>query len=1136
SITVSLTPLFLFLAFSLLAENFLWNVFGPVMRRIVFRRKLVPFENLKISLVIPNWNGIDCLKECLPSVFRVKDFQDGKNEVLVVDDGSTDGSVEYIKSHFPKARLILNKRNRGFGFTCNRGVKKARNELIILINNDIILTEDFLKPLVSHFQKEDVFAVTPKMYAWDRKTFVWGMHMGHFENGYIRLWNEAETHNGDRISQPSPSVFAIGGGMLFRKRDFLWLGGFDGIYRPNCWEDIDISYRAWKRGLKVVYEPQSLIYHKGKATLTYERHKEIKNELLFTWKNITDNKIIKNHLNLLPQNLYRNPKRIAFVKGFFWALNYLPQAMLHRLLERRYIIEEDNKILSRTMLYYGNFVKRGFRHLRGEKPNVLMISRFFPYPLNVGGKIRIHNLIRLLSKQYNFQLLSLIDHHDELGNIPELNKIFTGVYPVLAKSELNLDYFSRMFYPKRYKNAYSYSQELIEKLKEIQDTQPIDIIHIESNELLYLLDHIKDIPVVYTEHDISFLKPKKSYYKAKDSFVGSFFDDLKRLHFHSSRFVKIDKVITLSKEDENVLRAFFPNSDINLVPTGVDFEHFSFRDKVPGSKKLIYVGHYRHYPNEDAVVYFAKKIFPLIRKKMPDAEFIIVGSKPTSEVKILAKEKGVTVVGEVSDVKPYLDESAVFVNSNRVGAGIKGKVLEAMACGVPVVSTTVGSSGIDARSDEEILIADRPRAFAKKVVKVLTDNKLREGLIAEARWLVEKKYDWMNIIKKLDRIYRQVLGTANLFLVPGSCEVDKVIDRNNKFVEKKIDCLKGNFMDPQDGPEELHIELTYNCNSKCIMCDLWDRPKRFVSYGNDELSSDEIRRLLDDSSRLQKIKCVVLSGGEPFLRKDIVDLCGVFKRGVPDSSVGILTNAMATDTILDRSKEILDKFQPRSLWLGSSLDGIGKSHDRIRGVEGAFSAFHKTVERCKKELPSVKLSTTFTLTPYNIDQLLPVKRFADREGMDFFAQFVVPKEGREKFKWTNEHLRAARTEIEEIIQELINKTEDNFSLGPLDKVRDKNLISQLYYWSNLVEYQVHPKRIFKKCITGSKFAMLNPYGDLFFCPILKNMLVGNIREESLDSLWMSERARKIRNYIEEGRCHCWLVCTVFPVLEKALNN
>lgn len=164
------------------------------------------------------------------------------------------------------------------------------------------------------------------------------MHMGRFEEGYLSLWNEAETGNGDKISQTSPTIFAVGGAMCFRKRDFLWLGGFDDIYRPNCWEDIDISYRAQKRGLKVLYEPKSLVYHKAAATLNYVRHKEIKNELLFMWKNLTDKQMLSSHLSRLPRFFYhgRHSSRLTFLIGYLWTFDHIIWALVHRFNEKIY--------------------------------------------------------------------------------------------------------------------------------------------------------------------------------------------------------------------------------------------------------------------------------------------------------------------------------------------------------------------------------------------------------------------------------------------------------------------------------------------------------------------------------------------------------------------------------------------------------------------------------------------------------------------------------------------------------------------------------------------------------------------------------------------------------------------------------
>ncbi|MCX5714501.1 MAG: glycosyltransferase, partial [Candidatus Omnitrophica bacterium] len=1129
--TLLLTPVFAALSLCFYLEYASWFILRPFLKIIPLRKRkakpLVDIQNAKISLVIPNYNGLQLIKECLTSVFALEEFANGKNEILVVDDGSTDESAALINYYFPQVRLIKNGINRGFGFTCNRGVRLAKNEIVVLINNDIILTKDCIKPLLAHLAREDVFVSTPKLYGWDRQTFVWGMHMGRFEEGYVRLWNEAETKNGDKISQASPSLFAIGGAMVFRKSDFLWLGGFDKIFRPNCWEDIDISYRAWKRGLKVIYEPTSLMYHKGRATLSYERPKEIKNELLFTWKNITSSAILKDHLNLLPMNLFKY--KMPFLRGFFWALNFLPEMLEHRFSDRRYTLEpSDEKIFNSIMHYYRSFSRRGFRHLNSEKPTVLLVSRFPPYPLTMGGKIRMHNLCKLLSGKYNFILLSLIDHEDELQHIPALKEVFSEVFLVHTTPPSSLSFTANLFYPERYKIGYSWCPDLIEKLKDLQRTQAIDIVHIESNELLYLADYVRHIPIVYTEHDVSFLAPGKSYYKREGIFVKRTYDYLKRFNFHVSQLKKLNKIITLSREDERVLKAFFPDSDISLVPTGTDLGHFTFESKPRANKKLIYVGHYRHYPNEEAVVHFAQKIFPLIREKVPEAELLIVGSNPTPPVERLAKEKNVFLIGEVPSVRPYLEEAAVFVSDIHVSAGIKGKVLEAMAAGVPVVSTRSGCFGIDARHEKEILIADSPREFAKQVVRLLDNEWLREKLSINARLLVEEKFDWLKIINKLDRVYKSTLFDLKQDDF-GQNEIEKVVERANRFIEDKIDKIDVDLVsNAQKGPEELHIELTYRCNSKCIMCDLWDYNKRRSVSPNEELSLDEIKRLVDTSSYLRKTKVVVLSGGEPFVRNDIVDIGGFFSKEVPQASLGILTNGIETERIVSNTKEILDRFQPKALWVGSSLDGVGDSHDVIRGKDGAFTALYKTIQRFKKELPSTHLSLTFTLTPYNIDQLLQAKQFAQREGLDFFAQFVVPKD------WTESGLRLAKREIMQILQELLSKTDYATFYNSIEKVQDAHLLSQLYYWSNLAKYQVQPRRFFKKCISGAKFAMLTPYGDLFFCPILKNRHIGNIREENFDKLWVSNSAEGIRSYIKEGKCHCCLVCIIFPLLEKVL--
>jgi len=1155
-----LTPFILLQALLLASEGIAEITFGKLS--VLFRRKrsVVSFENLSVSVVIPNWNGIDLLRQCLGSIYEIEEFKTGKHEVLVVDDASKYSIAKCIKDEFPKVRVIRNLLNRGFGRTCNRGVKEAKGELIVLLNNDIMVSPDFLAPLKEHFRDAEVFSVAPKLYYWDKKTFNYGMHMGRFENGYLSLWNEAETGNGDKISQTAPTVFAVGGAMVFRKKDFFWLGGFDDIYRPNCWEDIDISYRAQKRGLKVLYEPKSLVYHKGAATLNYIRHKEIKNELLFMWKNLTDVGMLLSHINALPKFFYhgRHSSRITFLKGYFWAFDHLPWALAHKFREARYRKISDKKILDKCMLYYRNFRRNNYVH-RNRK-SLLLVTPFMLYPLNCGGKLRIYNFCKRLAQGYDITLLSLIHDEKEREYIPALKNVFKEVHVVHDKTPS-----PELFFPERYK--YSYSSHFIDKLKEIQDTTPLDLVQIESNELLYLSKYIKHIPVVYTEHDISMISYTSSYYK-NDSFgpLSGFRDYLQRVYYHNLAYRYIDKAITLSKHDYWLVRAFSPSTPLSLISTGVDLEHFAFTEKAGKSKDLIFVGHYPHYPNEEAAVYFSRKIFPLIKRRIPDARLKLVGSNPTEPVKRLAEIGGVDVIGTVEDVMPHFRGAAIFVNAFKRSAGIKGKVLEAMATGTPVVCTTLGAGGIDARNGESIFFADDSVSFADHVIRLMEDNELYRKLARNARLLVEKQYDWDKLAAKHDQVYAEIMGTepalpqvikdkAAVFslekterpavAVPASIVVSEpivedIIAKVDQIIEGSLNryhAVQEKAIVSKD-PEELHIELTHLCNSKCMTCDIWDIYERNHKTTADELSLEEIQKLIAESSRVKNVRTVVLSGGEPFLRPDLVRICSLIGTYLPNAAVIILTNATNTETVISKTKEILKISKIHSLSIGSSLDGIGLAYDMMRGLASGFTRFVKTVERFKSELPEIPFSTTFVLTPFNSDQLLPCWEFADKFGLDFFAQFGVPKEARKKevFQWQEEDYIRIQGQIRLIIDRIISKSADkNRFHASLDRVSDKiNLLTKIYYWAHLVDFQRTGKRFAYECDAGTKFAMSDAYGSMFFCPILKEKTIGNIRQSPLDQLWSSPEADSVRDFIGSHKCSCWLVCTVFPIVGEAL--
>ena len=253
---------------------------------------------MKFSIIIPNWNGEKLLKNNLPAVFK-----SGVDQVIVVDNGSEDGSVALLKNlqvQYPQLKTIFNQKNLGFARAVNQGVKEAKNEIVVLLNNDVVPEEDFLKPLAKDFEDEKVFAVSLNEPQWS-----WAK--GKWVKGFI------EHETGPKTKTPHLSFWANGGSGAFRKSIWLELGGLDEIFAPFYWEDIDLSYRAWKRGFKILWEPQSVVHHQHETTIGLRFNQKYvdlisqRNQLLFIWKNTTDFRMLLVHKAFLWKKLLTQP-------------------------------------------------------------------------------------------------------------------------------------------------------------------------------------------------------------------------------------------------------------------------------------------------------------------------------------------------------------------------------------------------------------------------------------------------------------------------------------------------------------------------------------------------------------------------------------------------------------------------------------------------------------------------------------------------------------------------------------------------------------------------------------------------------------------------------------------------------------
>jgi GT2 family glycosyltransferase len=303
----------------------------------------------EITLIITNWNGSNLLRECMPTVLEAVRFDRHHcYEVMVIDDCSTDNSLGILADEFPEVRTEQTPQNLGFQEANNYAVKLAESKIVMPMNNDIKLDPKALHYLAQHFDNKDTFAVSGKIFAFDQTTFLYGNRGGYFQKGHFHLYEKPPEDD-------SQTLFACGGAFMVNRQKYLDLGGFDSMYHPLYYEEIDLSYRALKRGWKVHYEPQSIAYHKVQATITrQEKLRRIslisaRNNYLFIWKNILDRSMTLTFLFYIPLFLLRDLFRLKsrFWVAFYMALKRLPRALKGRSIEQSDVLYSDREILSR---------------------------------------------------------------------------------------------------------------------------------------------------------------------------------------------------------------------------------------------------------------------------------------------------------------------------------------------------------------------------------------------------------------------------------------------------------------------------------------------------------------------------------------------------------------------------------------------------------------------------------------------------------------------------------------------------------------------------------------------------------------------------------------------------------------------
>ncbi len=383
---------------------------------------------------------------------------------------------------------------------------------------------------------------------------------------------------------------------------------------------------------------------------------------------------------------------------------------------------------------------------------ILWLKTELLHPVDKGGKIRTYNMLKELKRDHHVTYLTLDDgsasaedrskaseYCDELVCVPHARreKFTPGFY-----LELFLNLVSRQPYAIKKYESTAMRREIIER-GDSYDLLVCDFLAPAANvprnitTPAILFQHNVEAMIWKRHYEVQTNPVKKAYLYGQWQKMRSFEKEMCR---------QFDCVIAVSADDREQMKSEYGAAAVFDVPTGVDTNFFRPSEEKPLAHSMVFTGSMDWLPNDDAILYFMREVMPLIRKDVPDATLTVVGRNPTPALVELGKANpSLTITGRVDDVRPYMDSAAAYIVPLRIGGGTRLKIFEAMAMEKAVVSTTVGAEGLPLTDGVELLLADEPAAFARAVVRVLTDSAYANELGRRAASIVRKSYGWRQV-------------------------------------------------------------------------------------------------------------------------------------------------------------------------------------------------------------------------------------------------------------------------------------------------------------------------------------------------------------------------------------------------------
>jgi GT2 family glycosyltransferase/glycosyltransferase involved in cell wall biosynthesis len=611
-------------------------------------------------------NNLPLLKQCLASILE---HTCGEYRVCVFNQGSTDGTREYLDELRPRVDAIHSPANVGFIVGNNRIMDAYPDDDVVLLNDDTIVKAGWLEALASCARSTpEIGIVGAKLLYPD----------GRLQEAGGEIFQDGSGRNIGKYDDTKRHIYCIrrdadycSGACLFIKREVLnRIGYLDEIFSPAYWEDTDLCFRARKAGYRVVYEPAAEVIHFEGATGGSPDCKSLSRSLQDRNK----------------------PKFMA---------RWGEELKNHR----------TNVFDIRTS---------------GDKEKLLVILPFLPMYDRAAGEKRWFHTLKILKKHFEVVLLA----RNGLDQLKYIN----------AVEEMGITVF------------HTDQTRMAGAGSDVRGPVWIDFpLLLKSNDFKAVIvgfhhvahQYYKDVRTyspqsafIIDSFDLAFVRQRRKAEISGDPRELWRAAEVKRLELTMYR--RADMVLTVTEEDRRTLLAEAPD-----VRVGISTDIHPPGEMPAGAERngLVFVGNFKHDPNEDAVLYFANEILPSARRLLPGVKFIVVGNAPTDKVTALAGDD-VEVTGFVPEVEPYLHRAKVFVVPLRYGAGLKGKIGEALANGIPIVTTSIGAEGMELVHRRNAMIADDPEEFARCIAEVYSDERLWRDLAAEGRKHARRKYSY----------------------------------------------------------------------------------------------------------------------------------------------------------------------------------------------------------------------------------------------------------------------------------------------------------------------------------------------------------------------------------------------------------